>query len=148
MHTVCRRVDTSKLLLSPCKEIGGQRYYRHVTYAGVQKLYIQTPTFSCAGPVAGKYKEVQQLPVPLSALGEVVKVDAFVKENTLLPTNAPATWRRTVAENKGVVSSIHKDLAQYDRLYITIEDGAPIFSLENRARLDESLAAGRYRCLI
>ena len=132
MHKVCRQIDLSKVKLSACKEIGGQRYYRYVSYDDVQKLYIQTPTFSCSGPVAGKFKEVQQLPIPLSALEEVLKLDAFVKENSILPANAPESWKKTVAENKGVVGAIHKDLGQYDRLYVTLEEGAVVFNLMNR----------------
>ena len=148
MYTICRQIETSKVKLSAVKEIGGGRYYRYVSYDGYQRLYIQTPTFSCSGPIRSRYREAKQLAIPVAAMEEVIKLDAFVKEQTILPANAPDAWRKVVAENDGLHSSIHKDYAQYDRLFVTIDDEAPVFNLLNRELLDIAPAAGRYRCLI
>ena len=118
---------------------------------GRRNLFIQTPPFIAIGPCQSQFKEdVRQLPIPLTALGEVLKVDQYVNDRVRLPANAPPDWLERVRAEGDEQANFYRciDVAK-EAHFVNIMPGAPVFDVNHQPMADDTeLAPGEYRAML
>lgn len=145
MVSIVRKIILSLVSLSQIKSYGiesAKRFYRYIRYND-KKLCIETPRFNCDGAVRSKFNpDVLQLPVPVEAISELLKIDNFVKDKFVLPSGAPAEWRESTSPYKALNEALH------DHIYLKLDEKFKVYNFDREEIAGQDLASGEYKAII